>query len=210
MESTESKKSKNIKFWPTLIRPIKLCWAHKSRSVLWGIYIIIGGLLGVVINLITRWMCGGMSFQEALYVESTCGTFYTFSIVLISAAIGPLFFNLSETKILHFPDIKAFTITISFFLMVFCAVFYSTLEDKVSSILKIANASEFNVDIPQLAFFILAVIIALYCLGIEYLDSDPDNNQDVDINGKYWENENKRVLGLETANPQSAGDGVKL
>lgn len=207
MKQTEHRE---IDFWCILKRPLDLCWQHKSRSLLWGIYIILGGLLGVVINLITRWLCGGMSFQEALYVESVCGTFYTFSIVLISAAIGPLFFNLSETNVLHFPDIKSFTITISFFVMVLCAVFYSTLEDKVSTTLKIASATGFKVDIPQLIFFILAIILALYCLEIEYLDKDPTRNKDIDKNAEYAEDEKKRVVSLENANPQSAGDGVRL
>lgn len=191
-----------------LTRPFKLCLEHKLRSSLWAIYIIFGGLLGVVINLINRWIFGEMSFEEALYAESIGGTFYTYAIVLISAAIGPLFFNISESKTLHFPDIKAFTITICFFVMVFGAVFYSNLEDKVTCNLYLAKECDYSIDWAQLIFFILSVILALYSYGIEYLDKDVEHNKDIDSSAEYIKQEDKEVKKLETANPYSAGDGV--
>ncbi|MDE5757576.1 MAG: hypothetical protein K2H85_03075 [Allobaculum sp.] len=206
----ESKENRETKFWTIVKRPLELCRKNKSRSCLWGIYVIFGGLLGVVINLITRWMCGPMSLNEALYVESVCGTFYTFSIVLISAAIGPLVFNLSESRILHFPDIKSFTLTISFFAMVLCAVFYSTLEDKVSTHLKLAASNGYTIDWPQLIFFLIGIIIALYCFGIEYLDRDPEHNKDIDSSAEFRDEADKRVLNLEKANPTNTGSGVRL
>lgn len=197
-------------FLKALIRPFQLCLRNKSKSSLWVIYILFGGLLGVVINLINRWICGDMSFQQALYVESMGGTFYTYAIVLISATIGPLFYNISESKVLHYPDIKSFTITICIFVMIFCAIFYSNLENKLSTQVNVFKYTTFSVDWSQVIFFLLAILLALYSFGIEYLDKDLKNNEDIDASAKYRKDEDKRIDKLEHANPTDTGNGVKL
>lgn len=166
--------------------------------------------MGVVINLIFRWVLGNMSFQEAIYVESLNGTFYTYSIVLISAAIGPLFFNLSQSRVLHFSNIKSFTLTIGIFAMFFCAIFYSHCVKDISSQLVGGSAKEYRIDWWQLGFFILAIVFALYSLGLEYLDEDPKNNKDIDTTASYIAREEETVENLETSNPQATGDGIKL
>lgn len=193
-----------------LTRPFIQCWEHKSKSLLWIVYIIIGGLLGVVINLINRWICGDMSFQEALYAESLSGTFYTYAIVLISSAIGPVFFNISESRSLHFADIKAYTITICIFVMFFCAIFYSNLENKNSLNLNLSEKNNFVVDWSQLIFFILSVLLAIYAFGLEYLDQHPDKNKDIDSSAEYRKNEEEQVKKLEDTNPTSTRDGIPI
>lgn len=205
----KNKKSKSI-FWESVKRPFCLCMKNKPKTILWFIYIIIGGLLGVFINLISRWLFGGMSFQEAIYIESINGTFYTYSIVLVSATIGPLFFKLSETKQLHFPEIKAFTITTCVFIMFFCALFYSNCVKNDSVLLNNTNEITYTIDWAQAFFFILAIGAALYTLGLEYLDRDYEKNRDIDSSAAYREEENESVSHLEEADPQITDNGTKL
>jgi len=198
------------KLCKALTKPFQLCWKNKSKSLLWVIYILLGGLLGVAINLINRWICGEMSFEQVLYVESIGGTFYTYAIVIISATIGPLFFNISESKTIHFADIKSFTITICIFVMVFSAIFYSNLEDNVSNQIDVTACNNLHIDWWQLIFFILSIVIALYSFGLEYLDKDWKQYPEIDSYSEYRESEEKSVDGLEISNPTSAGNGVEL
>lgn len=193
-----------------ITRPFILCWQNKPRTILWFIYILLGGLLGVGINLINRCIFGGFSFQEAIYLESINGTFYTYAIVLVSTTIGPLFFNISESKILHYPDIKSFTITFSIFVLIFCAIFYSNSEKEIIGQYTTDTETSFVIDGWQLLFFVVSILIALYSLGLEYLEKDHEHNKDIDANADYKTKEDKDVKGLTESNPTTAGNGVEV
>lgn len=205
----EKNKSGNILI-KSIWRPFRLCFKNKSKTVLWAVYVLFGGLLGVVINLISRCVFGGMSFAEAIYIESVGGTFYTYSVVLISATIGPLFFNLSESRVLHFATIKSFTITLCVFVMFFGAIFYSNCVKDVSEQFECDVKKVYSVDWSQLIFFVLAILFALYSLGLEYLEKDCDGNRDLDSAAMYLEKEENTVEDLKMSNPAMTDNGVRL
>ena len=203
-------KIRDNKFLKSIWRPFQLCYQNKSKTILWAIYILFGGLLGVAINLIGRCVFGNMTMMEAIYVESVNGTFYTYSIVLISATIGPLFFNLSESRELHFSTIKTFTITLCVFVMFFCAICYSNCVKDLSVQSGVIMKKGYQVDCAQLFFFVLAIFLALYSLGLEYLEKEPEKNRDIDSTGRYRDEEDKSIRDLKSSNPISTENGVRL
>ena len=65
-------------------------------------------------------------------------------------------------------------------------------------------------DCAQLIFFVLSIIFALYSLGLEYLEKEPEKNRDIDSTGRYRDEEDKSIRDLKTSNPKSTENGVRL
>ncbi len=203
-----SEKKEEERRWHFLIscvkRPFVYCWKYLSDTVLWAVFIFFGGLLGVVINLIQRCLFEDLSWSQAIYIDSCCGNFYTYALVLICSTLGPLFISLSGDETPHFRKIKIYLTTICVFGMLLCAIFYSMQSKKWLNIEQIGNV-EYSVDWWQLIFFAFSILVSLYALGVQFIDRDKEKNSDLE---SFC---HSKALGdLEKSNPTTTDDEVKL
>ena len=172
MEESKEESKKPRAFW----RPIVRCWDKGFYFSMWAAFTLVGGLLGILFNLVQRWIFGPYSFQEALYIDSVSGSFYIFSIVLISSVLAPPFLKFAEDGEIEFRKLKMGFVVFSIFIMLFGSVFYSVYTSRFD--IPIPD-SKLHVDWWQLSFFIISLFIAVYSFGIKLIDDNPDENNDI-------------------------------
>lgn len=202
----KEKKPKWI-FWKSLIRPYRYCLRRSSDTFIWSMFTLIGGLFGVFFNIIQRCLFGNLNWSQAIYADSVSGNFYTYALVLVSAVLGPIFISLLNQKNISFKKIKIIFIVLSIFMIVFCAVFYS-IQSMMNFSSDIITEKEYALDIPQLVFFILSFILALYSLGLQFVEEDKDNNEDIDT--PYYKNEEDNLKELDNSNPTITPEGISM
>ena len=78
---------RNSKFWGSLFVPFIVGFKHKVDFFLWGMFVIVAGQLGTIINVVNRTLFQNpdWSFPQALYPDSVFGSFYTYALVLIAS-----------------------------------------------------------------------------------------------------------------------------
>lgn len=174
-------------------------------------FVILAGQLGSIINVIRRSVFLGWDVSVALIPDSVSGTFYTFSLVLIASLLAPLFVSYSKDERPNYQHISTVLVTLMIFVMIFCAVFYSfAAPDTVTPVdYSKLTSDEVKVDWWQLAFFIIAIIFAIYCHGFSLLKFHEDQ---LKMSSEYFtrENSEKEQIAEETAEVKSDGKGVAL
>lgn len=197
MENTpkeeKSEKNKN-KIWKSFKKPWCIIKKKPMSFFLFCLFTVFAGQLGILINLISRLSTNKFTFFESIYLDSNSGSFYTFSIALIASALGPLFVNFVEKSPTEFRSIKITTISITIFVLFFTGIFYSTSSINTNSI----NIKMFNVDWPQLLFFLIAILISLYCFNLLELENFKDDFSDIN-DDNYALLEDEKVKNLATS-----------
>ncbi len=185
----EENNTKKLTLWKALWKPWTIIPDNKLIFFVWFMFTILASQIGTIINLIIRVINGELSFIQSIYQESVNGSFYTFSIVLIASLLSPLFINFVENSPTHFKSIKIVLITILIFTLFFAGIFYST---SVKDNYNIEHLSEilYSVDIYQLIFFIIAIILALYAFCVNRLDLNKEKYEELNDND-YREKDDK-------------------
>jgi uncharacterized membrane protein len=109
--------------WKRFITPLKTSLCHKLDLFIWGLFVIFAGQLGTIINIINRCYFHHCSFQQSLYADSVSGNFYTYSLALLSSALGSVF----SMILLRKPQFRSISIvfcSILVFLVLFNAIFF--------------------------------------------------------------------------------------
>lgn len=214
-----------MKFYYNVVQAIKepykvlLKEKHRLSVFLWFLFTIFAAQIGTMVNLIKHvifteptsanqdwWVL----VQESLYMDSHSGSFYTFSIVLTASVLSPLFIKFIENGV-HFKKLKVLTIVLSIFTLFFGGIFYSfsTIDNRDYS--SLAN-TQFSIDRWQLAFFIIAIVIALYSYGLSRMDLDAESYPDLD-DYNYPEKERERVNQMaqtEAEHNEEEEEGVQV
>ena len=186
MEETQNK-TKSSAF----CRPFIRGWENSFQFWIWSAFTILGGLLGFLFNLVQRCIFGQYNLAETLYIESASGSFYIFSIVLISSVLAPLFLQIAENNKIEFRRIKMGFVVFSIFILLFSSVFYSVYMSEVD--FPIPN-TKLHIDWWQLSFFVVSLFIAIYSFGIKLIDDNPKENDDLrerSVKKKVKENSDK-------------------
>lgn len=171
-DSTKENKSKLSAFF----RPFLRCWENSFYFSVWSAFTLIGGLLGTLFNLIQRCIIGKYTFQEALYIDSVSGSFYVFSIVLVSSVLAPIFLKFVTDKEIEFKKMKIGFVSVSIFVLIFGSVFYTLFTSRY--VVPIPS-TRLSVDWWQLSFFVFSILIAIYSFGIKLIDDNPGDNDDI-------------------------------
>ena len=194
-----------MKFYYNVVHAIKepykvlLKEKHRLSVFLWFLFTIFAAQIGTMVNIIkhvifteptSKYQDWWVLVQESLYMDSHSGSFYTFSIVLTASVLSPLFIKFVENGV-HFKKLKVLTIVLSIFTLFFGGIFYSfsTLDNRDYSSLVSAH---FTIDKWQLAFFLIAIVIALYSYGLSRMDLDAESYPELD-DFSYPEKERERV-----------------
>jgi hypothetical protein len=170
------------------VKPFNTIKDNKLIFLIWFLFTVFAGQIGIISNFIIRYINGSYSFQETIYLDSNNGSFYTYSIALLAATLGPLFVNMTEKSPTKFKSIKILTIVVSIFTLLFASVFYtSTQSDNIHS--GIRNLF-FKIDIWQFVFLVISVIISIYAYSVLRLESNYGKYKELDDNFAEEDDEN--------------------
>lgn len=205
----KEKNTNKLTFWRALWKPWTIIPNNKLIFFVWFMFTILASQIGTIMNLIIRVINGELSFTQSIYLESINGSFYTFSIVLIASLLSPLFINFVENSPTHFKSIKIVLITILIFSLFFAGIFYSTsVIDNYD--IKTLSSLDYSVDICQLMFFIIAIILALYAFNVSRLDLNKEKYKDLNDNYAEMDDEARNSLtsGLEGVTTDNKGNKI--
>lgn len=187
------KKKVAIRYSKAMALPFLLLFKHKLNLFIWLMFVIVGGQLGTIFNLISRCFIHQQSFQEALAQDSATGSFYIFSIVMYASLIGPLFIQVVNPKQPSYRYISVVLLTLLIFALLFSSVFYAYVSQLgVEANLKTLNESQLPIDHAQLIFFFLAIIFSLYSLGFYFFNDHVKETENIS-DDSWVSNDNKEV-----------------
>lgn len=200
-------------FWRALFAPFEAFRFHKLELFIWFAFVLVASLLGVIINLIKRVGFDGWNICVALGPDSAAGSFYTFSMVMFSSLIYPLFSRFISGDKPEYRRIHIAYITVLIFVMLFCGVYYSfsTLDQPMVDYSKL-HKSDMEFDCPQFFFFILVLVFSAYSFGLTLIGQHED---DLHLSDDYLVKENKQVKELEQQSASSSSTattagGIKI
>lgn len=198
-------------FWRAVIGPFETFRFHKLELFIWLAFVLVASLLGVIINLIKRVGFDGWDIAVALGPDSAAGSFYTFSIVMFSSLIYPLFSRFVKSEKPEFRKIHIAYITILIFTMLFCGVYYSfsTLSQPMVGYTSLHN-SDMQLDVPQFIFFVLALLFSAYSFGLTLIGEHDDSLR---LSDDYLAKENEQVNILSqqaTASTTTTANGIMI
>ncbi len=215
MDNSKKLKSSRINntFLRAILAPLETLLFHKLELFLWFSFVIVAGLLGVIINIIKRWIFDGWDFFVALGPDSAAGSFYTFSLVMISSLIYPLFSRFIKSEKPEYRKIHIVFITILIFTLLFCGIYYSfsTLNQPMEAYDGLHN-NEMDIDYSQLFFFVLVIIFSVYSFGLTLIGQHED---ELHLSDDYLEKEQHQVKKLSQQSSSSVSsattpDGTKI
>lgn len=198
---------RNSKFWGSLFVPFIVCFKHKVDFFLWGMFVIVAGQLGTIINVVNRTLFQNpdWSFPQALYPDSVFGSFYTYALVLIASLIAPLFTRIKYGKKPEFRSMTIVFTTLLIVTLVLCAVFFSFASQDIRSV-KYEDFSQLplSVDVKQLIFFVLSILFAWYAFGLSLM---VQNNEGKELDDTYLKDEQDKVEEIEEKSADITNDG---
>lgn len=198
-------------FWRAIIGPFETFRFHKLELFIWFVFVLVASLLGVIINLIKRVGFDGWDFKVALGPDSAAGSFYTFSIVMFSSLIYPLFARFVKSEKPEFRKLHIAYITILIFTMLFCGVYYSfsTLSQPMVTYKNLHNL-DMQLDVPQFIFFVLALLFSAYSFGLTLIGKHDDC---LHLSDNYQDKENEQVSILSQeafSSTTTTANGIKI
>lgn len=215
MDNSEKLKSSRINniLLRAILAPLETLLFHKVELFLWFSFVIVAGLLGVIINIIKRCIFDGWDFFVALGPDSAAGSFYTFSLVMISSLIYPLFSRFIKSEKPEYRKIHIVFITILIFTLLFCGIYYSfsTLNQPMEAYDGLHN-NNMCIDYSQSFFFVLVIIFSVYSFGLTLIGQ---HEEELHLSDDYLENEQNQVKKLSQQSSSSASsattpDGTKI
>ena len=215
MDNSEKLKSSRINntFLRAILAPFETLLFHRLELFLWFAFVIVAGLLGVIINIIKRWIFDGWDFFVALGPDSAAGSFYTFSLVMISSLIYPLFSRFIKSEKPEYRKIHIVFITILIFTLLFCGIYYSfsTLNQPMEAYDGLHN-NEMHIDYSQSFFFVLVIIFSVYSFGLTLIGQ---HEEELHLSDDYLEKEQHQVKKLSQQSSSSVSsattpDGTKI
>jgi hypothetical protein len=177
-----------------LLEPCLAIGENKKIFFLWFIFTILIGQIGVIINLILRTRGDvSISAKESIFLDSSAGSFYTFSIALLASSLSPIFINFIESNPPKFKSIKIITIVIAFLTIFFAGIFYSSSFD-LSDYVNLTKKS-ISLDGWQLFFLLTSIIISIYAYSILRMEYNYPKYEHLD--DTFSEKDDKKVNELQ-------------
>lgn len=155
----------------SIVQPLKVIALHKMSFFLWTSFTLFGGLIGIVISVIRYTLFDDKSIEQAIYIESINGSFYTYSIAIVASLLSSLFIIFAERDKLNFRRYQIPLITILIFLMFFGGVFYALAKQTESiSVYNIPKPEGVDIEWKQFVVFFLSLVFSVYSFCVCRLD----------------------------------------
>lgn len=189
----------------SIVGPFLICFKYKTEFFIWAVFVLIAGQLGTIINIINRYFFQGWEFKEALYPDSSTGSFYTYALVLIASLIAPLFTRIKNNDEPKFSSISMVFSSILIFAMILCAVFFSNASQTIPPLdYQSFKGVQLVLDIKQFVFFVLAVIFAWYAYGFSLMVKKQELIQ---LDDSYAKDQDERVKSVAKTAAEATSDG---
>lgn len=148
-------------FTKKVVRPFKFFVVEKQQASIWFLFTIICGLIGISMNVWSH-VNAEVNLYHAILREFSANSFFTYSIVLLTCTAGSLFMKMDKDRLVTFKSIKIWLLIIlgGF---VFFGAFLCQSRDKLSG---------FNLF--QLAYFLIAIVLAVYGFCVINMDRHLD------------------------------------
>lgn len=156
------------KIFTLIFDPLTVIKHHWADFIIWFIFTIIAGQLGIILNIIIRKYSYDTPVSHSIYLDSITGNFYTFVIATVASMLGPLFINIVDSKRLKFKTLKVFATVVTIFTLFFTGVIYSVAQSKNNSSLE---NIKIKIDPTQLTIYILSIFICIYAYSLIKLDN---------------------------------------
>ena len=190
-----------------LITPLETIGESKIEFTVWFLFTVIAGQLGIIFNIIYRSIFSSYSLEQAIYMDSINGSFYTYSIALLATSIGIIFVNFFENRVIQFKVVKIFTLMAVLFSWLFASIFYAYSQSKETS-LSFENMS-FQIDTAQSFFFLFPIFIAIYAFSVIKLELNAQKYSELETEN-YAKKDDEQVQRLNSssisANKDSKGN----
>jgi hypothetical protein len=140
--------------------PFKVFSIEKRKSLLWLLFTVICGLIGIGVNIWSH--LSSMDLYNAIVHEFSVNSFYTYSIVLLTCTIGSIFMKIDTDKMITYTGIKEW-ILIALGAVVFIGAFLCQSQDRLS-----------GSNWYQLFYFLLAIFLSIYGYCVVNMDRHPE------------------------------------
>lgn len=160
-----------------VFKPFQVIGERKGEFILWFLFTIITGQIGIIANIIIRSYTNSASIAESIAIDSENGNFYTFAIALVASLLGPLFINFLNSTKLAFKTLKTFTIVISIFFLFLSGLIYAAVQSS-GQVNHLSN--HFNIDKTQIFIYVFSIIFVAYGYCILRLENSGLNFDEID------------------------------
>lgn len=195
-----------------LSEPFVTVYHNLYTLFLWFLFSIIAGLLGPLLNVIRYCYMDDSNHPilKAIFNDSFYGSFYTFAIVLTASLLGSLLIKWKDDYKQNFRRLKVFAASVSIFLVMIGSVCYCFATLANGATIALFDYNKLSIDTPQLVIFMLSIILAIYCQGVNLMDMNPTDhnhaNEDDAIMKDREEGVQKTVQGTANVNQMEGAD----
>jgi len=152
---------KYLKYVYLVLKPFEVIRENKTEFFVWSIFTLFAGQLGIITNLIIRVFGTQVGFKESLYLDAIAGNFYLYSIAIIASMLGSVFTTFLNAKETSFRHIRIIASSFLVLFLVFNAIVYSATQLRDS--VKIESSFYYTFDWLQLGFYVISMILSVYC-----------------------------------------------
>lgn len=192
-------KEKKVSLCRRIISPLHIVRMHRAAFFVWFMFTLLGGLVGVVISIMRHLWFSDVhyTFKQALYVETTNGSIYTYAIATIAAVLSGLFVLFAEKEKLSYRTLQIPTAALAVFVLLFGGVFYAlNINSSNTGAICPPPDAELVLDWKQVAILILALMFSIYTFCLCRID---DHNEEF----KEIQDKNYKNSSLKPTNPPS-------
>lgn len=198
-----------MKYIKLIFEPLKVIKIERNYFILWFVFTVLAGQIGVITNVILRGSFKNYSISESLLLDSNNGSFYTYAIALFASTLGLLFVNIIERNPTKFKSFKVFLLVLTIFSLFFAGIYYSASTIKSINDVNL-TFKDIKIDWSQLIFLILSIIFAVYTFSITRLDMNYERFKHLDDNYAEKDDENVDDLGGKAGVVKTDKKGNKL
>lgn len=209
LNSLQSNNKNRKTFFRTIYIPFITPIKHGRSTFIWFLFTLLASFVGTIANCIIRYSIYGLTVKQSLYVDSASGSFYVMAIVLLASLLGPLFINFIENRNIEHRNIKIHIVSLIIFILFFAGIFYSVCNTP-QELCEKAKDMEIGVDVVQLIFIVIAVVLAYYCYGIQKLDEYTYMYPELQDTYEAKENNNVGTVIKGTDEMQDDGNNIEL
>ena len=153
-----------------VLKPFYVIPLHRSAFFVWTVLTLLGGLVGVLANIIKNVGFDHLALIDAIRLETINGSLYTYSIAIVASVLSSLFVLFEEKERLNFRYLQIRTAAISIVVLLFGGIFYAFNKGYVPSA---------KFDWKQFVILCISVVISVYVFCLSRLDEHNPYFEDI-------------------------------
>ena len=179
----------------------------KVSFILWIVFVILIGQIGIIASVITNWHTLGLS---AIILNYKFGNLYIFTVACLSFGVYDYFNEYYLKRDLRFRGIKIVTAAIALCLIFLVLIIFSSNHLPLNStVSQIAGQWDWVSVTWQIILYSVAIIFSAYMFCVNKLDLFSDQYNDLD-DFIYQENENIKALEEKVLDMPAEDGGIEL